>query len=35
MNALAAWLGIIAIGLAWVWAVDWCVVGIINRWRAT
>ena len=35
MNVLAAWVGIIALCMVWVFLVDWAVVGIINRWRAT
>ena len=35
MNALAiaAWIGLIVLGLLWIAAVDWCAVGIIRAWH--
>ena len=29
--AIAAWAGLIVLALLWVWAVDWCVVGIVRE----
>ena len=31
--AIAAWIGFIVLGLAWIAAVDWCAVGIIRAWH--
>ena len=35
MNALAicAVIGIVVLCLAWVWVLDWCVVGLVREWH--